>query len=98
MEISVRGEMTNAEIKLALLEKRCEFEEDNAVRYSRGATVFINPTNGSGDEAKSRVRKLNSRGPYRSAGTTTSFDGSKRKVGRHDETALLHSARRSPPA
>jgi hypothetical protein len=67
MEINVRGEMTITEIKQALFEKLCELEEEHAVRYSRGATLFINPTNGFGDDVKPSVRKLYSKGPYRSA-------------------------------
>jgi hypothetical protein len=50
MEIKVKGEMTIAEIKQALFEKLLELEDDYAVRYSRGATLYINPTNGFGDE------------------------------------------------
>ena len=67
MEIKVKGEMTIAEIRQALFEKLCEVEEEHAVRYSRGATLFINPTNGVGDTIKPVVKKLYSSGPYRSA-------------------------------
>ena len=73
MQIKVRGEMTLAEIRQALFEKLMDVEEDYAVRYSRGATLYINPTNGFGDEVVPhneggrRVDKLYSDGPYRSA-------------------------------
>lgn len=73
MEIKVKGEMTIAEIKQALFEKLLELEDDYAVRYSRGATLYINPTNGFGDEITPcnkhgrSVDKLYSQGPYRSA-------------------------------
>ena len=73
MKIRVRGEMSLAEIKQALWEKLAEAEENFAVRYSRGATLFINPTNGFGDEVTpvredgKAVTDLNSTGPYRSA-------------------------------
>lgn len=65
--------MTMAEIRQALYEKLHELEDDYAVRYSRGATLFINPTNGFGDDVEPRnkhgrsVEKIYSTGPYRSA-------------------------------
>ena len=72
MQIKVKGEMTIAEIRQALFEKLNEIENDYAVRYSRGATLYINPTNGFGDDVEPRkhgrtVDKLFSSGPYRSA-------------------------------
>lgn len=73
MEIRVKGEMTIAEIRQALFEKLHEAESDYAIRYSRGATLYINPTNGFGDDVEPRnkhgrsVQKLYSEGPYRSA-------------------------------
>ena len=71
MEIKIRGEMSIAEIRQALFEKIAEAEE-LGVRYSRGATLFINPTNGFGSDVVPRkngnsVQKLYSSGPYRSA-------------------------------
>ncbi len=75
MQIKVKGEMTIAEIRQALFEKLNEIEHDYAVRYSRGATLYINPTNGFGDDVEPRkhgrtVEKLYSTGPYRSAADT----------------------------
>ena len=73
MQIRVHGEMTIAEIRQALFEKLHEVEDEYAVRYSHGATLFINPTNGFGDKVRPRdhaggeLKKLNTRGPYRSA-------------------------------
>ena len=73
MQIQVRGEMTLAELRQALFEKLMDIEEDYAVRHSRGATLYINPTNGFGDEvvphnkAGRKIDKLYSDGPYRSA-------------------------------
>lgn len=73
MQIKVKGEMTIAEIKHALFEKLCEIEDRFAVRYSLGATLYIRPTNGFGDDVSPRystgeeVTKLYSTGPYRSA-------------------------------
>ena len=71
MQIKIRGEMSIAEIRQALFEKIIEAEE-LGVRYSRGATLFINPTNGFGDDVEPhkqgrRIDKLYSDGPYRSA-------------------------------
>lgn len=73
MQIKVKGEMTLIEIRQALFEKLTELEDDYAVRYSRGATLYINPTNGFGSDVEPvdrlgrRVEKLYSEGPYRSA-------------------------------
>ena len=73
MQIKVRGELTIAEVRQALFELLHEIEDDYAVRYSRGATLYINPTNGFGDDIIPRCRdghevdKLHSHGPYRSA-------------------------------
>ncbi|GAB6041866.1 hypothetical protein [Endothiovibrio diazotrophicus] len=50
-----------------------EVEDDFSVRYSRGASLYLNPTNGFGDEVEARnglgqkIDRLYSDGPYRSA-------------------------------
>lgn len=67
MQIKIKGEMTIAEVRQALFEKLREVECDHAVRYSLGATLYINPTNGFGDEVVPRTNKLYSTGPYRAA-------------------------------
>lgn len=67
MQIQVKGEMTIHEIRQALFEKLSELESEHAVRYSRGATLYVNPTNGFGDEIHPEVSKIYSTGPYRSA-------------------------------
>lgn len=73
MQIQVKGEMTLPELIQALYEKLSDVETDYAVRHSRGATLYINPTNGFGEEvvpcnkAGREVNKLYSNGPYRSA-------------------------------
>jgi hypothetical protein len=73
MQIQIKGEMTLIELRQAIYEKLFDVEEDYAVRFSRGATLYINPTNGFGDEvvphnkAGREVNKLYSNGPYRSA-------------------------------
>ena len=50
MQIQVKGEMTLVELRQALYEKLLDVEEDYAIRHSRGATLYINPTNGFGEE------------------------------------------------
>ena len=76
MIIKVKGEHSIPEMLQALVEKIREAEE-LGVRYSRGATLYLNPTNGFGDDVEPRkhgrkVDKLYSSGPYRSA--ADSFD------------------------
>lgn len=62
-----------AEIRQAIFEKLHEIEDQLAVRFSRGATIYINPTDGCGQDIVPRgelgeeVKKLVSKGPYRSA-------------------------------
>jgi len=72
MEIKVKGEMTLDDIRQALFEKLKEVECELAVHHSRGATLYINPTNGLGDAVEPRkggrkVDTIYSDGPYRSA-------------------------------
>ena len=73
MEIRVHGEMTIAEIRQAIFEQLSHLEENFSVRYSRGATLYINPTNGFGEKITPRdndggeLEKLHCRGPYKSA-------------------------------
>jgi len=73
MKIILKGEMSLADIRQALFEMLHAVEEDYAVRYTRGATLYINPTNGFGDQIVPRnrvgeeVKKQHSKGPYRSA-------------------------------
>lgn len=75
MEIKIRGEMTIAEVRQAIFEKLHEIKTDHAVRYSRGATLYINPINGFGEDVVPHkhgreIKKLYSDGPYRSAADT----------------------------
>ena len=73
MQIKLTGEMTLVEIRQILFEKLHEIEGDYAVRYSVGATLYLNPTNGFGDRVVphnrlgQEVKKLYSTGAYRSA-------------------------------
>lgn len=65
--------MTMADIRQALFEQLHDLETNYAVRFTRGATLSINPTNGLGDDVFPRaaggreLKKLHSTGPYRSA-------------------------------
>ena len=73
MEVRIRGQMTIADIRQALFEQLHELETKYAVQHSRGATLYINPTNGFGEDVRPRMpggqelRTLYSAGPYRSA-------------------------------
>lgn len=73
MQITIRGEMTIADIRQAIFERLSELEDDYAVKFSRGATLYVNPTDGLGQPVEPRTRdgravtKMNCNGPYRSA-------------------------------
>jgi hypothetical protein len=73
MQIKIKGEMTIFEIMHAIIEQLTQIEEDLAIRHSRGATLYINPTNGFGDDVEPtdrtgrRVDRLYSNGAYKSA-------------------------------
>ena len=73
MEVRIRGQMTIADIRQALFEQLHELETKYAVQFSRGATLYINPTNAFGEDVTPRMsgghelRTLYSTGPYRSA-------------------------------
>lgn len=72
MQIKIKGEMTINDIRQALFETLMEIEDDFAIRHTRGATLYINPTNGFGcdvepvDRSGRRVDHVYSEGPYRS--------------------------------
>lgn len=61
--------MTIAQMRQAIYEALHQLEDDYAVAYSRGATIYVNPTNGMGEDVVPRTRdgrivaKMNS-GPY----------------------------------
>lgn len=73
MRIKVKGEMTIAELKQALFEQLHELEVDTSIRFTEGATLYINPTNGFGDKVRpcnrhgKEIKNLYSNGPYKSA-------------------------------
>jgi|SRR6516162_10271851 hypothetical protein len=68
MEVRIKGQMTIADIRQALFEQLHELETKYAVQFSRGATLYINPTNGFGEDVTPRLpgghelRTLYSRG------------------------------------
>ncbi len=73
MEIKLSGEMKMADIRQALFEQLHDLETNYSVKFSRGATLYIHPTNGLGDDVFPRMAggrpltKVYSMGPYRSA-------------------------------
>ncbi len=73
MQINIRGEMSIADIRQAIFEKLSELETDFAVKFSQGATIYVNPTDGMGSHVVPHTRdgraltKMQSQGPYRSA-------------------------------
>lgn len=71
--ISVRGDLTMAELRQAIFEALCEMEDEYAVRHSRNVTLYLNPTDEFGDDVVVRnrmggvVSRVTKKGPYRSA-------------------------------
>jgi hypothetical protein len=71
--IRIHGEMTIAEMRQALFEATCEIEDEFAVRHTRHATLFINPTNEVGEKVVVRnslgavVSRVTKKGAYRCA-------------------------------
>lgn len=72
MQITIRGELTIAQLRQAIYEKLHELEEGFALGYSQGATLYVNPSNGLGDPVQLKTRegrkleKMVSEGPYKS--------------------------------
>ena len=54
MEIKIRGNLSLTDIWKALHEKLHEVQTDYAIKFSRGATLYINPTNEFGDDVVPR--------------------------------------------
>jgi hypothetical protein len=73
MQIKFKGEITIAELRQELFEKLHEIEDEFAIRHARSITLYFTPTNGFGEEVVprntlgSKVDKVYSEGPYRSA-------------------------------
>src|ERR1700738_2242203 len=55
MEVRIKGQMTIADIRQALFDQLHEIETKYAVQYSRGATLYINPTNAFGEDVTPRM-------------------------------------------
>src|SRR5439155_22607050 len=55
MEVRIKGQMTIADLRQALFEQLHELETKYAVQFSRGATLYINPTNVFGEDVTPRM-------------------------------------------
>jgi hypothetical protein len=73
MQIHISGAMSFNQMRQAIFEKLNEIEDEFAVQYSKGATLYFHPTDELGEEVvlvnKSgrRVNKILTNGPYKSA-------------------------------
>lgn len=73
MQVRISGEIRLHEIRRALCEALGEIEAEYSIRHSRGAILYINPTDGLGETviARNKLGRVVSRimkdGPYRSA-------------------------------
>ncbi len=73
MQIILLGELSFKEMRQALFEALNEIEDECAIRYSRGAVLFLNPTDGCDENVVARnrrgrvVTRVTKKGPYRSA-------------------------------
>ena len=59
-----------AKLMVRRFEQLCTLEDDYAVHYFRGATLYLNPTDGLGDDVTPRMPggdELCSTGPYKRA-------------------------------
>lgn len=72
MQIHISGAMSLKQMKQTLFEKLAELEDEFAVQYAKGATLYFHPTDEVGEEVvlvnKSgrRVNKILTNGPYKS--------------------------------
>ena len=55
MEVKIKGQMTIADIRQALFEQLHELETKYAVQFTRGATLYIKPTNAFGEDITPRL-------------------------------------------
>ena len=55
MEVKLEVKLTIADIRQALFEQLHELETKYAVQHSRGATLYINPTNAFGEDVTPRL-------------------------------------------
>lgn len=71
MQITIRGELTIAQLRQAIYEQLHELENGFSLGHSQGATLYVNPVDGLGQPVElrrdgKRVNKIISNGPYRS--------------------------------
>ena len=59
MEIRIRGQMTIADIRQALFEQLHELETKYAVKFSRGATLYIRGATGFGADGRATDASAN---------------------------------------
>ncbi len=70
MQITIRGDLTMSQLRQAILEKLHELEDGCALAHSKGATLYVNPTDELGEPVMLRtrdgkpLRKLVCDGPY----------------------------------
>lgn len=75
MKIKIRGEMPLGGLRQAIFEIFASLEDEHAIRFSRGATLYLNPTDGKGKDVVPRdafgeaVENIQTEGPYRPAAT-----------------------------
>lgn len=72
MQIQINGELRISELRQALYELLLQLEDDFAIHFSKGATLYVNPTDEFGEAVVARkhgtpINKMVSKGPYRSA-------------------------------
>ena len=73
MQIRLLGELSFKEMRQALFEALNEIEDEFAIRYSRGAVLFLTPTDGCDETVVARnsrgrvITRVTKKGPYRSA-------------------------------
>lgn len=71
--ISVRGDLTMAQVRQAIFEALGQIEDEHNLRHSRNVTVFVNPIDEFGekvvlrDERGKVLSRVTKKGPYRSA-------------------------------
>ena len=70
MEVRIRGQMSIADIRQALFEQLHELETKYAVQFSRGATLYINPTNVLARTSRPACQAGMNSGPYTAWGHT----------------------------
>lgn len=71
--ISVRGNLTMAQVRQAIFEALGQIEDEHNLRHARNVSLFMNPIDEFGekvvlrDERGKVLSRLTKKGPYRSA-------------------------------